>query len=169
MVKDGPIDFDGVGLDQAYAAYPTGVVAVAAQSPNGPVGFAAASFTSVSLEPPLVSITVPKSSRTWPLLRELPRIGLSVLSVHQVSLCHALSTTHPEAAFAETDVTVSPDGAVFFLESALWLDCDLHSQLDAGDHIMVLLRIGSLTRFPDFEPIVLHESRFRELIDDLNP
>ena len=56
-------------LRQAFGIFPTGVVAVAAEVDGQLVGLAASSFTSVSLDPPLVSFSVARSSKTWPDLR----------------------------------------------------------------------------------------------------
>src|SRR5690606_13074244 len=68
-----------LGLRRVYGAYPTGVTAVAGLVGGRPVGIAASSFVPVSLTPPLVSVCVAHTSTTWPLLRDLPRIGISVL------------------------------------------------------------------------------------------
>ena len=62
-------DLDPVRLRQAFGIFPSGVVAVAAQVDGEHVGLAASSFTSVSLEPPLVSFSIANASRTWPDLR----------------------------------------------------------------------------------------------------
>jgi flavin reductase (DIM6/NTAB) family NADH-FMN oxidoreductase RutF len=65
-------------LRQAFAAFPSGVVAVAAEVAGRPVGLAASSFTSVSLDPPLVSVSIACSSTTWPVLRKAARIVKAV-------------------------------------------------------------------------------------------
>ena len=160
---------EGASLRRAFAAFPTGVVVAAGQGPDGPVGIAASTFTSVSLDPPLVSISLGRTSTPWPVLRRLPRIGLSVLSVHQAGLCRSLTNAGIAARLADAGVDTSPEGAVFIHESALWLDCEVHRELDAGDHGIVLLRICSMTSYSEFEPLVFHESRFRELVDDRAP
>ena len=60
--------------------YPTGVVLVTALDADGePIGMIVGSFTSVSLDPPLVSFCVQNTSSTWPKLKELPSLGISVL------------------------------------------------------------------------------------------
>jgi flavin reductase (DIM6/NTAB) family NADH-FMN oxidoreductase RutF len=67
-------------LRGAFAAFPSGVTAIAGMLDGHPVGMAASSFTSVSLEPPLVSVCMAHSSSTWPSLRRAPSIGVSVLA-----------------------------------------------------------------------------------------
>ena len=60
-------------LREAFGVFPSGVVAVAAEVDGQLVGLAASSFTSVSLEPPLVSFSVANTSKTWPTLRRRRR------------------------------------------------------------------------------------------------
>ena len=64
-------DLDPARLREAFGIFPSGVVAVAARVEGDAVGLAASSFTSVSLDPPLVSFSVANTSKTWPALRSL--------------------------------------------------------------------------------------------------
>src|SRR3954449_6308888 len=82
---------DPATLRRALGAFPSGVVAVAAQVDGTCVGMAASSFTSVSLEPALVSFSIAKSSATWPALRRAPRLGVSVLADHHDQVCRQLA------------------------------------------------------------------------------
>ena len=63
-LRDCPVD--GTELRRAFGCFPSGVTAVCAIIDGEPVGMAASSFTSVSIDPPLASICVQKSSTTWP-------------------------------------------------------------------------------------------------------
>ncbi|HEX2744921.1 MAG TPA: flavin reductase, partial [Streptosporangiaceae bacterium] len=72
--------FDPRWLRHVFGAFPSGVAVVAAVVDNTPVGIAASSFTSVSLDPALVSLCIAHTSTTWPVLREVPRLGVSILS-----------------------------------------------------------------------------------------
>ena len=62
-------DLDPARLREAFGSFPSGVVAVAAEVDGALIGLAASSFTSVSLDPPLVSVSLANSSKTWPDLR----------------------------------------------------------------------------------------------------
>ena len=64
-------------LRRVFGAFPTGVTAIAAFVDGTPVGLAASSFTSVSLDPPLASVCIAKTSTTWPVLRRAERLGVS--------------------------------------------------------------------------------------------
>src|ERR1700722_3799865 len=66
-------------LREAFGHFPSGVVAIAAEVAGVRVGLAASTFVPVSLEPPLVSFCVQNTSTTWPKLKALPKLGISVL------------------------------------------------------------------------------------------
>jgi flavin reductase (DIM6/NTAB) family NADH-FMN oxidoreductase RutF len=153
-------------LRAAFAAFPSGVTAVAALRDGKPVGMSASSFTSVSLDPPLVSVCVALTSTTWPLLLPAPRLGLSVLAEEQGPVARALAAQGIDR-FAEVSWEHTPDGAVFIHSSVLWLDTVLYGVVPAGDHQIALLQVEQLWTFPDLPPLVFHGSKFRQLRSDL--
>lgn len=150
-------------LRHAYGIFPSGVTAVCAVLDGVPVGMVASSFTSVSLNPPLVSVCVAHTSSTWPVLRSATRLGISVLASGHLDVAKSLSAKTGDR-FAEVSWEVTVDGAVFVHGSALWLDCEIHAQFAAGDHDIVVLQIGSLQPYPDVAPMVFHDSKYRQLV-----
>ncbi|MFF4259318.1 flavin reductase family protein [Streptomyces sp. NPDC001663] len=128
-----------------------------------PVGMAVSSFTSVSLAPPLVSVCLQTTSRTWPRLRALPRLGLSVLGEGQDTVCRALAGKD-ENRFAGVDWQAGEQGAVFVNGAITWFDCTLRAELPAGDHAIALLEVGRLRTLPAANSLVFHGSRFRRLV-----
>lgn len=149
-------------LRHAYGFFPSGVTAICALVDGLPVGMAASSFTSVSIDPPLVSVCVAHSSTTWPVLRSGSRLGVSVLAADHNDVARSLAAKGADR-FADVSWESTPDGAVFIHESALWLDCTVDAEVPAGDHNIVLLRVGSLQPYPDVAPMVFHGSKFRRL------
>jgi flavin reductase (DIM6/NTAB) family NADH-FMN oxidoreductase RutF len=123
---------------------------------------AASSFTAVSLDPPLVSVCVQDTSATWPRLRARPRLGISVLAETHDDACLALSRKHGDR-FAGVSWDATADGAVFVHGAAAWLDCVVETEVEAGDHRIVLLRILGAHAEPEVAPLVFHGSRFRLL------
>ncbi|MBP2366481.1 flavin reductase family protein [Pseudonocardia parietis] len=152
----------GDQLRQAFGCFPSGVTAVCAEVDGVPVGLAASSFTSVSIDPPLVSVCMQHSSTTWPTLRERPRIGLSVLAEGQDDACGRLASKSGDR-FAGTATTVADDGALFVDGATLWLDCTIHAEVPSGDHDIVLLNVHGIRADPATPPLVFHGSRFRRL------
>lgn len=149
-------------LRQVFGAYPTGVVAVAAEVDGAPVGLAANSFTSVSLDPPLASLCVARSSRTWPVLRRASRLGLSVLSTQQERACRQLAAKSGDR-FAELEWDLRPSGAVLLSGASAWLECVVDQEVRAGDHDIVVLRVHDLDVTEELMPLVFHSSQFRRL------
>lgn len=163
MIELEPTSGDPGQLRRAYGCFPSGVTAICALDGAGtPVGIAASSFTSVSVEPALVSACVQNSSTTWPRLRELPRLGVSVLAEEQNVAAQRLAMKRGDR-FAEFDWVSTDDGGVLVEGAVAWLDCSIHAEVAAGDHAIVLLAIHALRADPDRAPLVFHGSRFRQL------
>ncbi|WNI19050.1 flavin reductase family protein [Actinacidiphila sp. ITFR-21] len=168
----GPGDGQGVRADgrtlepaelrRVFGTFPTGVTAVAALVDGVPVGLAANSFTSVSLDPPLVSVCVAHTSTTWPVLRDRARLGVSVLGAHQERACAQLAGRGGDR-FAGLDWHATDDGAVLLAGASAWFDCAVEQHIRAGDHDIVLLRIHELGADHAVAPLVFHASRFRRL------
>ena len=149
-------------LRHAYGRFPSGVTAACALIDSAPIGMTASSFTSVSLDPPLVSICVAHTSQTWPVLRTAPRLGLSVLGAQHAQVAQALAAKGIDR-FSSVEWDATEAGAVFVRGSAIWLDCTIHDELPAGDHNIVLLRVLHVTPYPEVSPIVFHASGYRQL------
>jgi flavin reductase (DIM6/NTAB) family NADH-FMN oxidoreductase RutF len=154
----------GEQLRHAFGCFPSGVTAVCAAIDGVPIGLAASSFTSVSMEPPMVSVCMQHSSTTWPQLRARPRLGLSVLAEGQVDICARLASKTGDR-FAGTKWTASNGGSVFVHGATLWLDCTIHAEVSSGDHDIVLLSVHGLRADPTRPPLVFHGSRYRRLAE----
>lgn len=154
---------DPTTLKAAYASFPTGVAAVCAQSGGEVVGMAASSFTAVSLDPPLVSVCVMNTSRTWQRLRGSARLGVSILAADQGAVCGAIGTRRVDR-FAGIDTAVTAEGAVFVRGAGVWLECEVQSLLPAGDHTIVLLRVVELDVDTDRQPLVYLAGDVRDLV-----
>jgi flavin reductase (DIM6/NTAB) family NADH-FMN oxidoreductase RutF len=155
-------NFDQALLRQAFGAFPSGVTAFCGLINGVPEGMAASSFTSVSLDPPLVSVCVANTSATWPKLAELEHLGLSVLANEHTTVARSLASKNGDR-FAGVDWTSTDTGAVFVHGSTLWLECVPFKRIEAGDHEIVVLQIVALAVYPDVAPMVFHRSNFHGL------
>jgi flavin reductase (DIM6/NTAB) family NADH-FMN oxidoreductase RutF len=156
------IEVDVATLRRVLAAFPTGVTALAALVDGEPVGMAANSFTSVSLDPPLVSVCVATTSSTWPKLRRATRLGVSVLSHAQEAASRSLASRGVDR-FAALTWTATEDGAILLDGASAWFDCAIEREIRAGDHEIVLLNVHGLGTDPQTPPLVFHGSRYRRL------
>jgi flavin reductase (DIM6/NTAB) family NADH-FMN oxidoreductase RutF len=155
---------DPLRLRRVFGAFPTGVTAVGALIDGRPVGIAASSFASVSLDPPLVSVAVAHRSRTWPILRSASYHGISVLSARQERGCRTLGAGGP-ARFADLDWRTTESGALLIEDASAWLECSIEHEFTAGDHDVVVFRVRDLDADADRLPLVFHGSRYRRLHD----
>jgi flavin reductase (DIM6/NTAB) family NADH-FMN oxidoreductase RutF len=146
-------------LRQAYALFPTGVVALCGLMGDRPIGITVSSFTSVSLDPPLVSACVAHTSTTWPSLRSISVLGISVLASDHSAIARSLASKNGDR-FTAVDWFARSDGAVFIRGAALWLKCSLAQEIHAGDHCIALLEVSSIEAFPEIAPMVFHHSTF---------
>ncbi|MEX5711688.1 flavin reductase [Parafrankia soli] len=167
MVNARLTAIDATAVDQrllrtTFGCFPSGVTAVCGLAGREPVGMAVSSFASVSLDPPLVSVCVANSSTTWPRLRALGRLGVSVLGEAHDLAARQLSARDGDR-FAGMELTSTSGGALFVAGSAATLECELVSEVPAGDHLIALLRIHALDSDASVTPLVFHGSRFRQL------
>jgi flavin reductase (DIM6/NTAB) family NADH-FMN oxidoreductase RutF len=154
---------DAPTLRRAFGRFPSGVTAVSAVLGGVPVGMAVSSFTSVSLDPPLVLICVARASATWADLRTAPRLGLSVLGRSHASLCRQLAGPAGER-FSDVGWQATDEGAVVLAEAALWLECRLEQEVEAGDHVLAVLAVTAVEPADDIAPLVFHNSTFHDLL-----
>lgn len=155
--------FNSSGLRAVFSCFPSGVVALCARVDDVPVGMSISSFTSVSLDPALVSVCIQKGSTTWPRLRESERFGLSILGCNQGEVCRQMSQQEGDR-FANVSWWSSPEGAVFLSGAVACFECRTFDTVDAGDHLLVLLELSAHSLPAPGEPLVFHDRRFREFL-----
>jgi flavin reductase (DIM6/NTAB) family NADH-FMN oxidoreductase RutF len=155
-------DMSPDSLREAFGHFPSGVIAVAAEVDGIRVGLAASTFVPVSLDPPLVSFCVQNTSETWPKLRDLPRLGISVLGESHDDAVRALADKTGDR-FAGLSTVSTANGAVFVEGTSVWVESAIEQLVPAGDHTIVILRVSNITVHSAVPPIVFHRSTFRRL------
>ncbi|PWC52667.1 hypothetical protein TSH7_33215 [Azospirillum sp. TSH7] len=149
-------------LRDAYARYATGVAVITTLTPAGtPVGLTVNSFSSVSLDPPLVLWSLMRSSTSLPAFRDATRFAVNVLADDQ----HHLSTrfaSRSEERFAGIDWTPGLGSVPLLPDCLAQFECTTHRHVEAGDHVVVL---GRVHRFEhrDGTPLLFFASRYAEL------
>ncbi|WP_431898584.1 flavin reductase family protein [Nonomuraea sp. bgisy101] len=135
--------------------FATGVVAITALDPESgrPSGLAANSFTSVSLDPPLVAFCVAHTSTSWPRLRAARTLTVNVLAEHQQPVCAQLATKGGDK-FAGLSWTRSPGGNPLLEGALAWLECSVEAEHPAGDHVIVVARVHQLDTHADGGPLL---------------
>lgn len=136
--------FNAQRFRDVLGQYPTGVSVVTAVQADGSVaGLAVGSFTSVSLNPPLVAFLPDKSSTSWPKIRDAGAFCVNVLGADQESVCRTFATKAPDK-FAGLTWRPAGSGAPILDGAVAWIDCDLDAVHEAGDHYIVIGRVRDL-------------------------
>jgi 3-hydroxy-9,10-secoandrosta-1,3,5(10)-triene-9,17-dione monooxygenase reductase component len=124
--------------------FASGIVIIAARHEGRPVGLSIQSFASLSLEPPLVSLSVSVTSATWPVIAEEGRFCASILSAEQEALCRRFAISGADK-FAGVPWTASPRTLSPRIEGALaWVDCGVRAVYQAGDHWLIVADVLDL-------------------------
>lgn len=136
--------FDGAEFRRVLGHYPTGVCAITAVEDGAPLGMVVGSFTSVSLDPPLVAFFPDRSSSTWPRIAQTGRFCVNVLSARQLDVCRALAARSAGSKFDSVPHSASPQGLPVIDGCIAWIDCTLDAVHEAGDHFIVVGKVDAL-------------------------
>jgi 3-hydroxy-9,10-secoandrosta-1,3,5(10)-triene-9,17-dione monooxygenase reductase component len=158
MPVSAALEFDSDRFREVLAHLPTGVTIITSHTPQGPTGMAANSFTSVSLDPPLVLFCPAKSSSTWPLIREAGAFCVNVMAGHHEQLIRQFARKGSER-FAGVGYQSHPEGLVL-AEAVAWLTCLIRAEHDAGDHTIVVAQVSRLHAVPQSNPLVFLRGRY---------
>lgn len=165
LPDDGPEVGAGVGgIDSAryrrvLGHFATGVAVVTAAFDDRPVGLAVNSFTSVSLDPPLVAFCVARTSSTWPRIRAAGTFCVNILGEDQEVLSRAFAGRSPER-FRGVGWRPATSGAPILAGALAWLDCAVEVEHDGGDHVMVVGRVREMGVDHEGRPLVFYRGGY---------
>ncbi|WP_190814101.1 flavin reductase family protein [Saccharopolyspora pogona] len=155
-----------IAFREILGNYASGVTVISSHDGHEPIGFTCQSFYSVSLEPPLVSFSVMRTSRSYPRIRETGRFAINVLSQDQRAVSDQFARSGPDKwsgvswqfSCQETPIL---DGAL------TWLDCELDAEHEAGDHFVVIGRVcdmGAAACHENLSPLLFFQGQYRDLV-----
>ncbi|WP_084000496.1 flavin reductase family protein [Actinomadura kijaniata] len=157
--RDAP---DPGGLRRVLGHFATGVALVTGLDAGKPVGLLVNSFTSVSLEPPLIAFCVAHTSSSWPRLRAGGRHCVSFLAADQREQAHRLAASG-DAKFRGLAWSPSPSGLPLPDGALAWLECAVEAEHPAGDHVIVVARVHRMGRsgaVPHPGPLVFYRGGY---------
>ncbi|WP_162903890.1 flavin reductase family protein [Leucobacter sp. wl10] len=146
----------------ALGRYATGVAVVAALTPEGPVGMAVNSFTSVSLDPPLIAFCPMRTSRSWAQMRSIGSFSVSVLRDVHEDAARLLSSKSADK-FSAHDWRPGPSGHPVLADALVWFDTVIETVTDGGDHEVVLARVNGWSDPSNDAPLVFFGGQYRSL------
>ena len=140
--------------------FPSGVTVVTAAVDGVASGMTIQSFTSVSLDPPLVAFVPSKESESWTEMKESDSFCVNILAVDQQDLCMTMASKD-EDKFDGVDWSAGETGSPVLTGSLAWLECRTESVHDAGDHDIVVGRVVVLQAPDDaVEPLLFFKGGF---------
>jgi 3-hydroxy-9,10-secoandrosta-1,3,5(10)-triene-9,17-dione monooxygenase reductase component len=139
--------------------FATGLTVITAATPGGPAGFTCQSFSSLSLEPALVSFNPSRTSSTWPLLRQAGRFTVNILPAEHRHLAAQFARPGTDK-FDGVRHTASPLGNPVLEDALAWVDCELHQEYDGGDHTIVIGAVRALGARQDAEPLLFFKGEY---------
>ncbi|MGW6703164.1 flavin reductase family protein [Nocardia sp. NPDC055049] len=146
-------------LRRVLGHFATGVAVIAAHDGTRPLGFTCQSVVSVSLDPPYVSFCPAKSSTSWPLLRAAGALCINILAQEQSALCRQFAASGADK-FAGVEWDRAGNGAPALAGALAQIEVTVELEHDAGDHTVVLARIGELRATEGAEPLLFYKGGF---------
>ncbi|MET9320245.1 flavin reductase family protein [Streptomyces sp. NPDC003038] len=143
-----------------FASGVTVITAPPGDGEEGPAGFACQSFASLSLDPPLVTFMVARTSTTWPRIARAGVFCVNILGAEQGALCRSFAVSGADkfAGVAHTPAPVT--GSPQLDAVPAWIDCRIHAVHTGGDHLIVVGRVVAMGAAGEAGPLLFHKGRF---------
>ncbi|MBL0923645.1 MAG: alpha/beta fold hydrolase [Sphingomonadaceae bacterium] len=154
---------DARTLRDAMGCFATGVTIVTAHAPDGkPIGLTANSFTSVSLDPPLLLVCIGNNAGSAEALRAADSFAVNVLQIGQQPVSN-LFAGKGEDRFAGTRWEVGEYGAPILPSSLGIFECRRHALHEAGDHFLLVGQVEKASFEPRRDPLLYFRGKYRRL------
>jgi 3-hydroxy-9,10-secoandrosta-1,3,5(10)-triene-9,17-dione monooxygenase reductase component len=146
-------------MREVLGHFASGVTVVTADTEDGPIGFTCQSFSSLSLDPPLIAFAPARTSQTWPRLRDMGRFCVNVLAEGQDAVSQNFARSGADK-FEGVAWTPSPHGSPVLDDVVAWIDGELWAEYDGGDHTIVVARVLDLGAHPERRPLLFHRGSY---------
>jgi 3-hydroxy-9,10-secoandrosta-1,3,5(10)-triene-9,17-dione monooxygenase reductase component len=139
--------------------FATGITLITAMDGDEPVGMSCNSFTSVSLDPPLVLFCAAKSSTTWERIQPAKCFAANILSEDDEELCRLFATKGADR-FKHLAWSEYRTGSPVIHGALAFVDCVTEAEHDAGDHIIVVGRVVELGYASEGKPLLFYRGGY---------
>lgn len=155
---------DPLRFREALGHYASGITVISTHVDGEPIGFTCQSFYSVSMSPPLVSFSVMSNSYSYPKIRRAGRFAVNILSGDQVRVSNQFAR-RGEDKWHGIEWKESPLGNPIIVGSLHWLDCEIHAEHAAGDHLIVIgeVKALSLQETDVTQPLLYFKGQYRNI------
>jgi flavin reductase (DIM6/NTAB) family NADH-FMN oxidoreductase RutF len=142
--------------------FATGVTIITAMDHGEPVGMAANSFTSLSLDPPLILFCVGHTSSTWPRIEAAGTFAVNILGEEHEELSNLFAKKGADR-FAATPWRVGVSGAPVLEEAIAYLDCNFEAEYPGGDHKIIVGRVLDLDMREGARPLLFYRGGYQRM------
>ena len=155
-----PVAIDRQALRDCCGRFATGVTVVTTRAPDGDHGMTVSAFMSVSLDPPLICISVTRSAKMLPKIAMSGRYAVNILC--EDMRAHALHFAGRQNA-ALKDLFEEREGLPVLRGAAAVIVADVEQQVEAGDHVLLIGRVQHLEQRASAQPLLHHAGQFGRL------
>ncbi len=160
------VPIDPIALRRAFGTFVTGVTVITTRDEDGrPRGMTANSFTSVSLDPPLLLVCVAKSASSYPAFTNAGCFAVNILHEGQVDVSGNFASKSPDKFQSVTHDHIHT-GAPVLTDSLTWFDCTTYNTVDAGDHAILIGQVRAFGTSPT-APLGFCRGRYASVKDPL--
>ena len=162
VLRDAPVGGDPADpatFRRILGHFCTGVVIVTAVDDGVPVGMTCQSFSSLSLDPPLILFSASHASTSWPRIRRAATFAVNILAADQEPICRIFATTGAEK-FAAVDWSLGLAGTPLLAGCVAHVECRLESVTRAGDHDIVIGAPLTMGEDPAQHPLLFLRSSY---------
>lgn len=158
------VGLDALRFRDTLSHFASGVTIVAGMDRGVPVGFTCQAFYAVSIEPPLVSFSVMRTSTSYPRIALSGRFSVNVLAHDQGILANQFAKSGSDK-WADVGWVPSRLGNPIIADTLMWVDCELWAEYEAGDHLIVLGQVRDLSpkEWHTREPLLFFKGKYRNL------
>ncbi len=163
VADDERLPVDPAEFRRVLGYFATGVTVVTAHDPDdpdGPAGFACQSFASLSLDPPLVTFMVARTSTTWPRIARAGAFCVNILGAEQGALCRGFAVSGADKFTGVTYRAAPATGSPLLASVPAWVDCRIQAVHTGGDHLIVVGRVEALGAADGVGPLLFHRGVF---------
>jgi flavin reductase (DIM6/NTAB) family NADH-FMN oxidoreductase RutF len=165
---DLPSAIDPVALRRAFGTFVTGVTVITTHDAEGrPRGMTANSFTSVSLEPPLLLVCIGKGAASFPAFHDAESFAVNLLHEGQTDTSNTFASKTQDK-FAAISHDRVHTGAPVLTDCLTWFDCKVHQRIEAGDHEILIGEVQAFGTSPS-APLGFCRGRYAAVKDPLPP
>ena len=165
VAETGPTTLTAGDFRRACGQFATGVTIVTVRDGDGARGMTANSFTSVSLDPPLVLVSIDRRNRTHRLLEIGARFAVSVLAEEHRPWSDRFAGRHGDVQgqFEDIPHRLTPDGLPIVDGALASFVCRVVAVHPAGDHSLFIGQVESISADPGAPPLLFFGGAYREL------